>query len=117
MRFDIISIFPNIFDSYVNESIIRRGQEKGLIKIQTHDLRKYTKDKHKKTDNTPYGGGAGMVMTAEPILRAVETVVNQPKNDKTKIVLFSAKGKLFNQKMAYDWTNKYKRIIFVTGRY
>lgn len=117
MRFDIITIFPHIFDAYFNESIIKRGQEKKLIKIVTHDLRKYTRDKHKKTDNTPYGGGAGMVMTAEPILRAVNAVARKNKNQKTKIVLFSAKGRSFNQKIAYEWSQKYNRVIFVTGRY
>lgn len=129
MRFDIITIFPKIFDSYFNESILKRAQKRGLIKIRAHNLRAYTRDRHHKADDTPYGGGAGMVMMAEPMLRAVEAVMkkhhpvirpgarqNRAKS-KTKIVLFSAKGKQFNQKMAYDWAKQYHRIIFVTGRY
>jgi len=64
MRFDIITIFPKIFDSYLSESILGRAQKKGLIAIRTHDLRAFTTDKHRKVDDAPYGGGAGMVMMA-----------------------------------------------------
>ena len=98
MRFDIITIFPQIFDSYFKESILKRAQKKKLIEIHTHDLRAYTRDKHSKTDDKPYGGGAGMVMMAEPILRAVEVVVRpvirlgaRLSRAKSKIILFSAK--------------------------
>ncbi|MCX6702466.1 MAG: tRNA (guanosine(37)-N1)-methyltransferase TrmD, partial [Candidatus Wolfebacteria bacterium] len=117
MKFDIVTIFPGIFESYLNESIIKRAKEKKLIQIKTHNLRDFTKDKHKKVDDSPYGGGAGMVLKAEPILRAVSALKLKIKDQKSKIVIFSAKGKQFNQKMAYDWAKKYKRIIFVTGRY
>lgn len=114
MRFDIITIFPKIFDSYFNESIIKRAQEKKKVKIKTWNLRDFTKDKHKKVDDKPYGGGAGMVLMAEPILRAVQKI---KPTEKTKIIILSAKGKQFNQKVAYDWSKKYKSFIFVTGRY
>ena len=114
MRFDIITIFPKIFDSYFNESIIKRAKEKGKIKIKIWNLRDFTRDKHKKVDDRPFGGGAGMVLMAEPILRAVQKI---KPNKKTKVVVLSAKGKQFNQKMAYDWSRKYKNFIFVTGRY
>ena len=124
MRFDIITIFPQIFDSYFKESILKRAQKKKLIEIHTHDLRAYTRDKHSKTDDKPYGGGAGMVMMAEPILRAVEVVVRpvirlgaRLSRAKSKIILFSAKGKLFNQKMAHNWSQEYNRIVFISGRY
>lgn len=114
MRFDIITIFPEIFGSYFNESILKRAQEKGKVKIKTWNLRSFTKDKHKKVDDKPYGGGAGMVLMAEPILRAVQKI---KPGKKTKVVVFSAKGKQFNQKMAYNWSKKYKNFIFITGRY
>ena len=120
MRFDIITIFPHIFDSYFNESIIKRAKEKKMVDIRIHNLRDYSRDKHHKVDDKPYGGGAGMVMQVEPIVRAVEAIVKrQVTRDKgqVKIVLFSAKGKPFNQKMAYDWSKKKKNIIFITGRY
>jgi len=129
MRFDVITIFPKIFSAkggstsdgdsygYFGHSIIKRAVQKRLISIHTHDLRAYTRDKHKKADNPPYGGGAGMVLMAEPVIRAVDAVTRKKKNEKTKIVLFSAKGRSFNQKIAYDWSKKYDRIVFVTGRY
>src|SRR3989344_7606264 len=120
MRFDIITTFPKIFDSYFGESILKRAQKSGKIEIQAHDLRIYTNDKHKKTDDTPYGGGAGMVFMAEPLLKAVEDVkkeLGMRNNVKSKVVVLSAKGKQFNQKMAYDWAKKYSQIIFVSGRY
>ena len=125
MKFDIITIFPKIFDSYFNESIIKRAKEKKLVQIKIHNLRDFTRDKHKKVDDRPYGGGAGMVLMVEPILRAVDLITKnkklrtKTKNQqlKTKIVLFSAKGKQFNQKMAYDWALKFDNIILISGRY
>jgi tRNA (guanine37-N1)-methyltransferase len=116
MKFDILTIFPQIFDSYVNASILKRGQEKKLISIKAHDIRQFTKDKHRKVDDRPVGGGAGMVMMAQPILDAVGSLKIKPKS-KTKVVIMSAKGKMFNQKMAYDWAKKYDRLVFVSGRY
>lgn len=117
MRFDIITIFPKIFDSYFNESILGRAQKNKLVQIKTHNLRDYTSDKHKTVDNPPYGGGAGMVLMAEPILKAVSKITAGKVNKKRKIVVFSAKGKQFNQKMAYDWSKKLDQIIFICGRY
>jgi len=84
MRFDIITIFPRIFDSYFDESILARAQKKKLIEIRAHDLRKWTKDKHKKVDDSPYGGGPGMIFKVEPLWRAVESV---KKLSKSKTIL------------------------------
>ena len=119
MRFDIITIFPQIFDSYVNESILNRAQRDGKIIIATHNLRDFTTDKHKTVDDSPFGGGAGMVLKAEPILKTMESIKNEELGIKgrTKTIIFSAKGKLFNQKMAYDWAKKYDQLIMITGRY
>lgn len=117
MRFDIIAIFPHIFDSYFGASILKRAQEKKIIDIRVHNLRDFSRDKHKKVDDKPYGGGAGMVLMAEPILKTVEFVSKKIKEKKTKIVVLSAKGKQFNQKIAYEWAKKYQQIIFVSGRY
>lgn len=116
IQFDILTIFPNIFDSYFSHSIIKRGQEKKLVKINVHNVRDFSVDKHKKVDDKPFGGGAGMVMSAEPILRAVKKVKGRSKK-KQKLVIMSAKGSRFDQKMAYDWAKKYDQIIFVSGRY
>ncbi|MBU1015376.1 tRNA (guanosine(37)-N1)-methyltransferase TrmD [Patescibacteria group bacterium] len=118
MRFDIITIFPEIFDSYFDESIIKRAREKKLIDIRTHNLRDFTKDKHKKVDDKPYGGGAGMVFMAEPMLRAVGAVEKaSPKKARRKIVVPSAKGKQFTQRMASLWAKSYDQIIFLNSRY
>jgi len=116
MYFDIITIFPKIFDSYLNESILKRAQNKKIIQIKIHNLRDFTENKHKKVDDKPYGGGAGMVMMAEPIIKAVDKIKKNLKGS-SKVILFSAKGKFFNQKMAYDLAKKYKNLIFITGRY
>jgi len=114
MQFDIITIFPKIFDSYLNESIIKRAQKNKKIKINAINLRDFTKDKHKKVDEKPYGGGAGMVLMAEPLIKAIEHL---KKSKKSHLVVFSAKGRQFNQKIAYDWAKKYDRIILIAGRY
>ena len=125
MRFHIVTIFPNIFDSYLNESIIGRAIKNKLVSIKFYNPRDYVKgnkSNYRPVDGKPYGGGAGMVLQAEPILKAFSKIKIPPpgrgkKNKKKKIVLFSAKGKFFNQKMAYDWAQKYEDIIFITGRY
>lgn len=113
MRFDIINIFPRIFDCYFNESILKRAQEKKLIKIYVHNARSFSKDKHKSVDDKPYGGGAGMVQMAQPILSAFSAI---PKRKKLKTIILSAKGKQFNQKLAQKWA-KLDQIILISGRY
>ncbi len=117
MRFDIITIFPKIFNSYFNESIIKRARKTGKIKINIINLRDFATGKHKTVDDKPYGGGAGMVLMAEPLIRAVNFVKKSGENKKIKIVVLSAKGKQFNQKMAYGWSKKYKNIVLISGRY
>lgn len=115
MKFDIITIFPEIFESYLNESILKRAQKNNLVDFKIHNLRDFTKDKHKKVDDRPFGGGPGMVMQAEPIIKAVESV--KLKNKKTKVVIFSATGKQFNNKTAIDLAKKYDQLILICGRY
>ena len=114
MRFDIITIFPEIFSSYLNESILKRAQKKNLVNFKIHNLRDFTNDKHQKVDDRPYGGGAGMVLMVDPIVRAVKNIKEQ-KN--SKIIILSPKGKQFNQKMAYDWSRKHSQLILISGRY
>lgn len=116
MRFDIITIFPKMFDSYFNESIIRRAQTAGLVEFAVHDLRDYAENKHKTVDDTPYGGGAGMVMKVEPIYKAVEDIKSKLPEKKTRTVLFSAKGKTFTQKDAQRLAD-YDNLILICGRY
>jgi tRNA (guanine37-N1)-methyltransferase len=120
MKFNIITIFPKIFDSYFNESIIKRAQAKKLVKINIHNLRDYTNDKHKTVDDSPYGGGPGMVMMIEPIYKAIKKISRVARSrsagKKTKIILFSPKGKKFDQKMAKRFS-KLDRLIMICGRY
>ena len=114
MNFHIITIFPEIFSSYFNESILARAQKNKIIKVKTYDLRKWTNDKHKTVDDSPYGGGAGMVMKVEPLYMALKEV--KAKNKNTKVVMFSAKGKKWNQEMAKKYA-KLDGVIMVCGRY
>jgi len=114
MQFDIITIFPEIFNSYFKESILKRAQKRKLIKIKIHNLREFTKDQHKTVDDRPYGGGAGMIFKVDVIFRAVKKILK--KNKKTRIILFSAKGKKFDQKKA-EKLKKYEQIILIGGRY
>lgn len=116
MRFDIITIFPDMFGSYFGESILKRAREAGLVDIAVHDLRAYTTDKHHKTDDTPYGGGAGMVMKAEPIARAMEEVKARSAGASVRTILLSAKGERFTQTKARRLA-EHDRIILVCGRY
>ncbi|MDD5606485.1 MAG: tRNA (guanosine(37)-N1)-methyltransferase TrmD [Candidatus Pacebacteria bacterium] len=112
MKFDIITIFPNIFDSYFNHGLIARGLKKKLIQIKTHNLRKWTIDKHKSVDDRPFGGGLGMVMKIEPIFEAVKAI----KKNNSKVIFFTPRGKKFNQKIAWQ-LSKQKQLIFICGRY
>jgi len=113
MHFDIITIFPDIFNSYFSESLILRAQKKKLIKINIHNLRNWASDKHKTVDDKPFGGGLGMVMKIEPIFKAIKKI---KKGKKTKVVLFTPRGKKFNQKMAYQFS-KLDQLILICGRY
>jgi tRNA (guanine37-N1)-methyltransferase len=115
MKFDVITIFPEILDSYFSEGIVGRALKNKKIKIKVHNLRDWTTDNHKTVDDSPYGGGAGMVMKVEPIYKALKQVAKK-KNKKQKVVLLSAKGKTWNQKKAREYS-KLDSIIFVCGRY
>ena len=114
MNFHIITIFPNIFDSYFKESIIARAEKNHIIKIHVHDLRKWTKDKHKTVDDPPYGGGAGMIMKVEPVYKAISEL--RQKNKNQKVLLFSAKGKKWTQAQAKSFS-EVEDIIMICPRY
>ncbi len=114
IQFDIITIFPEIFSSYFSESIILRAQKNKLIKINVHNLRKWTKDKRKTVDDKPYGGGPGMVLKVEPITKALRAL---GKKKKTKVILFSAGGKQVDNVAAIELAKKYNRLILICGHY
>ncbi|MGE5892932.1 MAG: tRNA (guanosine(37)-N1)-methyltransferase TrmD [bacterium] len=115
MMFDVVTIFPSIFDEYFNLSIMKRAADKSLVRFRVHDLRDFTHDRHRKVDDAPYGGGAGMVMKAEPIIEAVEEI----KKDgmRRKVVLVSPQGRLFTQTIAEDFRRDGQALLFICGRY
>ncbi len=114
MRFDILTIFPNIFDSYLNESIIKRAKKNEIIEIVVHDIRKYSKDKHKKVDDIPFGGGAGMVMSPQPLFDCITAV---KKANKGPVIYLSPQGKTFTQSKAEKFAKKNQNLILLCGRY
>jgi len=129
MQFDIVTIFSEIFGSYFGESILARAQKENLIKINVHNLRDYTTDKHQTVDDTPYGGGAGMVLKVDPIYKAVTNILDKNSqgkisvlkserkaDEKTKVILFSAKGKKYTQEDAKR-LSKMENLILICGRY
>jgi len=113
LKFDIVTIFPKIFDSYLKESLIGKAQKKRLISIKIHNLRNFTQDRHKSVDERPFGGGLGMVMKVEPIYKAVKKI---KKSRKSKVILFTPRGKKFSQKIAYQ-LSKLNQVIMICGRY
>jgi tRNA (guanine37-N1)-methyltransferase len=120
MRFDIITIFPNFFKGFVNESLLARAQKKNILSINIHNLRDWTEDNHKTVDGKPFGGGVGMVLKIEPIYKAVKAIRLKPKSQnpkpKIKIILFSPRGKTFDQKMAKRFS-KLDQLVMISGRY
>jgi len=118
MRIDIITIFPEMFAPVLNESIVKRAQNKGKVKICVHDLRDYTFDKHRKVDDRPFGGGSGMVMNPEPIFNAVKALTGdrRPATGRQKIILLAPQGKKLDHKMAKR-LSKCKHLILICGHY
>jgi tRNA (guanine37-N1)-methyltransferase len=114
IRFDILSIFPEMFASPLNCSILKRAREKGLVEIHLHNIRDYAEDKHKMTDDAPYGGGGGMVMKVEPIDRALASIL--PEKGGILTVLLTPQGETFSQKMAEEMSLR-SRIVLISGHY
>jgi tRNA (guanine37-N1)-methyltransferase len=115
LRIDIFTLFPAMFDGVFGESIIKRAQARGLIEIAVHDIRDWTHDRHRTADDTPYGGGAGMVMKAPPIIEAVESVLGEDLPG-THIAIMSAGGRPYTQGIAQELSTK-RRIALICGHY
>ncbi|HVX30872.1 MAG TPA: tRNA (guanosine(37)-N1)-methyltransferase TrmD, partial [Nitrolancea sp.] len=115
MRFDIFTLFPGAYEGPLTESIIKRAQEDGLIEIAIHDIRDWSKDRHRSVDDYPYGGGAGMVMMAPPIVEAVEATLGDAVAT-VPILLPSPSGKRFTQAMARELARA-ERLAIICGRY
>lgn len=118
MRFDLVTIFPKVFDSYLKESLIKRALNKKIIRIKVWNLRDFAGDKHKTVDDRPFGGGPGMVLKIEPIYKAVKflTKDGRRKLKNTRIILFSTRGRKLNAKIVRRLA-KYDRLILICGRY
>lgn len=123
MQFEVFTLLPEVFPSYLETSIIKRARERGLIHVRVHNIRDYTHDKHHMTDDTPYGGGGGMVMKPEPIFEAIETVLGlnaeptQPKPESNiPIIMLTPQGRVFNQSIAQE-LSQHEHVVLICGRY
>jgi len=114
MQFEVFTLLPEIFPPYLGTSILQRASQRGLIQVRVHNFRDYTHDKHHTTDDTPYGGGGGMVMKPEPVFEAIETVLGRGAG--TPVILLSPQGRVFNQSIA-EQLSKFEKIALVCGRY
>ncbi len=113
MRIDILSLFPKIAEIALGESIMGRAQQRGLVEIHSHNLRDWAVDKHRTTDDTPYGGGQGMVLKCEPLFAAVEAL----RSPAARVILLSPAGFQFKQSVAQRFATEYTHLIFVCGHY
>lgn len=121
MRFDIMTLFPEVVDMMLGSSIIGRAQQGGLIEVRTHNIRDYSKDKHHRVDDTPYGGGKGMLMAAPPICDCYDAIVAEQGNSdikeiKRRVIYMSPRGRVLTQKKAFELT-KYDNIVILCGHY
>ena len=117
MKFDVMTLFPELVNTVLSESIIGRAQKAGIIEVKCHNIRDFTLDKHRKTDDTPYGGGVGMVMTCQPIYDCYKSVVeNIPADAKKRVIYMSPKGRMFSHGVARE-LSEYDNLIFLCGHY
>ena len=117
MKFDVMTLFPAMVEGVLSESIIGRARSGGLIEVECHNIRDFSTDKHRKTDDTPYGGGVGMVMTCQPIYDCYKSVTQKiPEGNKRRVVYMSPKGRMFSHEVAKE-LSEYDNLIFLCGHY
>ena len=117
MRFDVMTLFPEMVERTLGESIIGRAQTAGIIEVKCHNIRDFSTDKHRKTDDTPYGGGMGMVMTCQPIYDCYKQIKSEiPDENKTRVIYMSPKGRIFNHSIARELA-EYDNLVFLCGHY
>ena len=116
MRFDILTLFPDMIRSVLSESIIGRAAAEGIISVNAHNIRDYSTDKHRRVDDTPYGGGMGMLMAAPPIYSCYKAVVGESKDEKTRVIYMSPQGKVLTQCKAKELSG-YDRLVILCGHY
>jgi tRNA (guanine37-N1)-methyltransferase len=114
MRFDVLTLFPAIFDGYLGQSLLKKAIDVGLVDVKLHDIRRWSRDKHQKVDDRPFGGGPGMVLRAEPVVECVEAV--QQMGPLGRVVALSPRGKTLNQQVVEEFAG-YGRILLLCGRY
>ena len=118
MQFEVFTLLPEVFPPYLDSSILQRARLRGLIDVRVHNIRDYTHDKHHITDDTPYGGGGGMVMKPDPVFEAVESVLGplQDSLPRVPVILLTPQGRVFTQRVAEELSG-YERIALLCGRY
>jgi tRNA (guanine37-N1)-methyltransferase len=117
MKFDIMTLFPEMVESVLSESIIGRAREGGFIELACHNIRDFSLDRHRKTDDTPYGGGMGMVMTCQPIYDCYRSIADKiPEGRRTRVIYMSPKGRMFTHEVARE-LSEYDNLIFLCGHY
>ena len=120
MQFEVFTLLPDVFSPYLESSILQRARQRGLLDVRIHNIRDYTHDRHHTTDDTPYGGGGGMVMKPEPVFEAVEAVLGlmsvQTQPVEVPVILLTPQGRVFTQRVAEEYS-RYERIALLCGRY
>lgn len=120
MQFEVFTLLPDVFSPYLESSILQRARQRGLLDVRIHNIRDYTHDRHHTTDDTPYGGGGGMVMKPEPVFEAVESVLGlmsvQTQPVAVPVILLTPQGRVFTQRVAEEYS-RYERIALLCGRY
>ena len=117
LNFEVLTLFPRILAGPLNESILKRGREKGLLNVTVRNIRDYTEDKHKTTDDSPYGGGAGMVLKPEPIFKAIDAIKKDHPAEELLTILLSPQGQLLNQQTAEQLSREQRLIVLLCGHY
>ena len=115
MKCDVLTLFPDIINAYLKESILKRAQEKKLIEVKIYNIRDFASDKHKIVDDYPFGGGPGMVLKPEPLFNVIDFL--KKDNEPRKIILLSPQGRPFDQRLAGEFSEEKRRLVFICGRY
>ncbi len=116
MRFDVLTLFPGIFDGYLNQSLLKKAREAGLVDVLLHDIRQWSRDKHKKVDDRPFGGGPGMILQVEPVVECVEAVQGADAAGQGHLVVLSPRGRKLDQTIVEELAAR-RRLLLLCGRY
>ncbi len=117
LNFEVLTLFPGMLEGPLNESILKRGREKGLLNVVVRNIRDYTEDKHRTADDSPYGGGAGMVLKPEPIFKAFEAIKAEHPGEKFLTILLSPQGRILDQQRAEQFSEEKRTIVLLCGHY